>query len=694
MRTTPLFLTLLCLLAVCGATRAAEGETAGSAITEKVTVIVTRLSDRDDDPDRVPAHVTVIDAERIARSGARTLQELLAHEAGVIVYDQVGNDIQQTFDLRGFTTGSGTKVYLDGAPMNGPRNNLPSLELIPLAALERVEILRGSAAALTGGGSEAGVIQLTTRRGAEFGGQLSASSGSFDTNRLEGAIGGSGRRTDYRISGSFEETGGFRENADGELSRFEANLGVDLGRGRRMRLSAFQAAADLGNPGAVTLADFDRHDDAAPFNGDDFTDARQGQLSLNYTQSELGPFSLAANLFVRDDKRDALTTGRSAPAFGGFFTALEGDTLGTTVQLTLRRGAESRPNRLTFGAEWLDGDVDATGISTPTNDPGMIDPVNLASLNRTSRRTLGFYIQEQWQPSPSWVLEAGLRYDDDEVGYRETVPDPTLDATTAFSELSVKAGAVWIPGDGRHSVYASYGEGFLPPTAEQLAAFPLFGSNADLEPEDSRSYELGARTAFGDGLDLDLALFVIDTRDEIIFDPGSPLGLFGANVNAGQTRRRGAELAFRGPAGAALDLFATLTLMDSELRSGPDAGHEVPLVPGERVSAGLHLRLAAGWRLSADALHVGEQVLDNDGPNAQSKLPAYTVANARLQWSPPLGREPGSSPLVLFVEARNLFDERYATRGIFAFDFSTFQDDVFVSPAPGRRYRAGATWRF
>ena len=47
----------------------------------------------------------------------------------------------------------------------------------------------------------------------------------------------------------------------------------------------------------------------------------------------------------------------------------------------------------------------------------------------------------------------------------------------------------------------------------------------------------------------------------------------------------------------------------------------------------------------------------------------------------------------LFVAAENLFDELYATRGINAFDFTTFTQEDFVTPAPGRRYLAGVTWR-
>jgi outer membrane cobalamin receptor len=134
-------------------------------LTEQVTVTASRLADEPDDADRVPANVTVISREEIERLGAVDLADLLALEAGAVVYDQTGNGVQTTFDLRGFTNGSGTRVYLDGAPLNDAVNNTSALELVPLEALERVEITRGSAAALAGGGSEAGVVNLVTRRG-------------------------------------------------------------------------------------------------------------------------------------------------------------------------------------------------------------------------------------------------------------------------------------------------------------------------------------------------------------------------------------------------------------------------------------------------------------------------------------------------------------------------------------------------
>ena len=193
----------------------------------------------------------------------------------------------------------------------------------------------------------------------------------------------------------------------------------------------------------------------------------------------------------------------------------------------------------------------------------------------------------------------------------------------------------------------------------------------------------------------------MDTDNEIVFDPDSPLGLFGANVNAGRTRRRGLEADFVGPiltraGGLGLGLFSHLTLVDAEFTNGPDQGSTVPLVPGERFSLGVNAYLPAGFGLRLEGLWVGEQVLANDEANDQPRLDAYSVVNARLSWSVgELRRGRASSAIdgmTLFVEARNLLDSAYATRGIYAFDFSTFRDEIFLTPAPDRRVLAGLRW--
>ena len=70
---------------------------------------------------------------------------------------------------------------------------------------------------------------------------------------------------------------------------------------------------------------------------------------------------------------------------------------------------------------------------------------------------------------------------------------------------------------------------------------------------------------------------------------------------------------------------------------------------------------------------------------------AYATMNAKLRWTHRASAR--GHALSLFAECRNLLDREYATRGIYAFDFGTFSNAVFVTPAPGRRVFAGLEWR-
>ena len=141
--------------------------------------------------------------------------------------------------------------------------------------------------------------------------------------------------------------------------------------------------------------------------------------------------------------------------------------------------------------------------------------------------------------------------------------------------------------------------------------------------------------------------------------------------------------------------FLSVTLTDATLRSGTNDGNEVPLVPGYRASAGIDAELPGGFRILADGLAVSSQVLDNDAANSQPKLEGYAIANLRIGWEHPLSRAAGSRAgrIGTFAEARNLFDARYATRGIYAFDFQAGANATFVTPAPGRSYLLGVSWR-
>ena len=96
---------------------------------------------------RMPASVTVITREDIAQSAARTLPELIAAQAGFTMKDFYGNNAAYTsVDLRGFgaTGPQNTLILLDGRRLNDFDLSGVQWPAIPLASIERVEIVRGA----------------------------------------------------------------------------------------------------------------------------------------------------------------------------------------------------------------------------------------------------------------------------------------------------------------------------------------------------------------------------------------------------------------------------------------------------------------------------------------------------------------------------------------------------------------------
>src|SRR5688572_25141549 len=110
---------------------------------------------------RLPASVTVLEAADIERSAARNLPELLAEQPGLAMRDFFGNNAAgASIDLRGYgiTAPQNTLVLVDGRRLSDFDLSGVQWAAIPLAGIERIEILRGTGAVLYGDGATTGVV--------------------------------------------------------------------------------------------------------------------------------------------------------------------------------------------------------------------------------------------------------------------------------------------------------------------------------------------------------------------------------------------------------------------------------------------------------------------------------------------------------------------------------------------------------
>jgi vitamin B12 transporter len=110
------------------------------------------------------ASVSVITREEIEKSQSSTLADLLQGEAGIEFGRNGGMGSTTSFFLRGQNS-KNIAVFIDG--VRSPADQLGALQItdLPLAQIEKIEILRGNASALYGNAAVGGVINVFTRQG-------------------------------------------------------------------------------------------------------------------------------------------------------------------------------------------------------------------------------------------------------------------------------------------------------------------------------------------------------------------------------------------------------------------------------------------------------------------------------------------------------------------------------------------------
>ncbi|MCS7173688.1 MAG: TonB-dependent receptor [Armatimonadetes bacterium] len=159
-----------------------------------------------------PTYVTVLGGEELRRLGFLTVGEALRLLAEVYVreaYPGPGGLLQPS--IRG-TSPLQVLVLLDGVPLNPTAQFGVNLATLPLAEVERIEVLRGPYSALWGSGALGGVIHVITRRPERA--RISAGYGSFDTAQAHLSLGGGSEALRYGLGAELLTTGGFLPNGD------------------------------------------------------------------------------------------------------------------------------------------------------------------------------------------------------------------------------------------------------------------------------------------------------------------------------------------------------------------------------------------------------------------------------------------------------------------------------------------------
>ena len=481
--------------------------------------------------------VSIITAEDIKkRPPANDLSDVIRREPGVNLTGNStsgsrGNNRQ--IDLRGMGP-ENTLILIDGRPSSsrnavrygwtGDRDTRGETNWVPAEEVERIEILRGPAAARYGSGAMGGVVNIITKRPTE---DLRGSVTLYAIQPEDDAE-GTGQRANFNLSGALNDSLAFRlyggankTNADDADINGEHQVGADTlvaGReGVRNKDISGLLSWQLNPDHSLDLeATYSRQGniyagDTMLNGGGAFVNQLYGKETniiqrSSYALTHNGSYdwgSSTASLAYDYTRNERLNEGlagggEGAPAEGAgvFMSRLRNTRANAEVNLPLEVGA---PQVLTLGGEYLYESLNDPGsMRAQTWDPGVGGVPAVPGFDRSQTKTtahsFALFAEDNIEVGDRTIVTPGLRYDDhEEFGGNWS---PSLNASHELTdELTLKGGiarAYKTPNLYQSNPnYLLYSMGFGCNAAEANAGGCYLIGNPDLKPETSINKEIG-----------------------------------------------------------------------------------------------------------------------------------------------------------------------------------------------------------
>ena len=643
---------------------------------------------REERTSEASASVFVLSGEDLRRQGFRTLEEALRSVPGLFGY---ADGLYPMIGVRGiglladFTTR--LLILVDGHPLNNSLaigesylgRDLP----IPLAAVHRLEVIKGPVGSLYGSTAYLGVVNLVTSGGPD---RVEVSAHGDAAQRALRAGGAtavaSGRSGEV---GWFASAEGFGarglDQTFPELTRPDQPIpagGRIVGMDFASAAEGYGRLAWRGLTASASCGNFRRGLPSAPWSatvGDERNTLENrscfAQLAFSHQLSPV--FALDARAaYDRFQYWDTLIYPDPPAGFGPF----KDYGLDSWVSADARGTWQPRAGtRLVAGAT-----VEAHDTIQHSYDPArpslLEDPVNGVGMGVIARsfRTLNSYLLVQQAILSSLTLHGGL----------------TFYAHQFFgSRLTPKLAAVWQP-TARDALKAIWSEGFRAPTAAE--AFFEDGAsylaNPSLRPETVRSLELVYERRLSSVASVAASVFQNDYHDLIHFesvpapgvsDPTDPADYRQISRNGGALRLRGAEIASTLRWREILQAWGGFSVQTVDEPRRPN-------FPGWTASLALSTR--ALWRpltLSVNGSACSARAKDPTvvGGDGSTSVPAALLLNTFAALD-----VPRATGLTLELGVQNLLDARALdpVPGDFA--------PITAMARPARTVRAGIRYRF
>ena len=588
----------------------------------------------------VPVNTTVISAEKIADRHYLDVADALKDVPGATVLDTgVGAGEKKVVlngDDRVLVLVDGKRVNFDMGAASGRSSY--DLKMLPdVSLIERVEIIKGHGGALYGSDAVGGVVNIITKKMDHSYGKVSMGFGSNQARDAKAMYTIKEGKTGVMVAASKYKQGyyKYKDVADKTTKRWNKDSDYE---NEKVSLKIAQELTDTSN------LEFEYN----------YTKA-DGNVPYGYatTQSDkkTNNFGLKYDWLLKDKDAGYVQLYYNKYKFLSSSTLEEKDK-GFEVQQAI---TASENNKLVVGASYRNAEASNDGR-------------NYAAKYNEKINNKAIFVSDQWEFTPSWTLDTGVRYDKH---------------STAGSKTTWSAGLNKKFDENSHA-YFNWGQVFKAPTLDDLYynASGMYG-NPNLKAEKGDTWTIGYGTKIADKTSLNVNYFQSKLEDAIKW---VDIGNYESEVrNIAHQKKNGIEISVNHELNDNWDLEASYThvRVRNDNNDGNGYVRDTSYLPNMyRFGVRYHDDL---W--NADLFLRGGSGADTGvfknsyGYDAQNYLDSsFITLDASVSYK-------ATKDLSFYAKGYNLFNKAYA-------ESAGVSSATYKYPAQGRRFIIGAEYTF
>ncbi|AYD47852.1 TonB-dependent receptor [Arachidicoccus soli] len=626
----------------------------------------------------IPAAISVVSKHTINETKATQLDQLVNKVPGVFMVD-LGNE-QHEMSIRQPMSTKSLFLYLeDGIPIRatGLYNHNALLEM-NMAAMQRIEVLKGPASAQYGAEAVGGAINvITTSPPAIPSGKLSIQKDNNGYNRIDAQAGNTFGKFGAVLSGYFaDRKNGPIAYSDFHKTAITLNTVYAFSNSLKWINSATYIDYYSDMSGSLDSAAFARKDFSSDYTftyrrvkafrakselEKQWNDHSNSRLTFMYRNNNTGQ---NPSYYIKDSRTNPLAASGQINdnRFQSFVGIAQHQQKFDWLQSKLTVGLSADISPSHYMANYINIQKNASGKYVSYTSPD-----SLLTKYSTGINNYAAFVQYELNPFNHLKIVGAARYDLFSYNFKNALSSSAVSGSPSsiqhFQRLTPKVGFTY----NLNSIgfYGNYAQGFVPPQVTDLfnnVKVPF------LKPQVFDNYEIGGWISFVRNiLYVDWSLYRLDGTNEIISvrnDDGSF-----ENANAGKTRHTGIEYGLHFTPNQQWELRVSGTDAQhkfiQDIEKGVDySGNEMSTAPHFlfNTEAVYHPAFIKGFRIGVEWQKMGSYFMDDANT---TKYKGFNVFNLRAGYQ--------MENVELWVNALNVLNKYYsdiATKSSYGYSYN------------------------